>query len=602
MNKSLRVLIIEDDENDALIVVRTIERNGYAVTCERVETADALKAALDGEPWDVVIADFTLPQLLGTEALAIVHKTSDFLPFIFVSGTIGEETAVLAMKGGAYDYVMKDDLIRLVPAIERALHETEERKERIRVEQRVRHLAYYDWITDLPNYVQFWEKLQQAVQAAKHRHDSVGLLVMKLDYFRKINDTLGYQAANDLLKEVGSRLRSELAESLLVASLRTNEFAILLPSAHNTQDVLVAAKSVLRAFERPFPVGEASLEIQATIGGACFPEHAPTAEALIQRAHIALSAAKKQYTRVAVYSPKQELNNAQDLAVVGGLRRAIAEKQFYLLYQPKVDYKSGRIVGTEALSRWKHPEFGLISPDRFIPLAESTGLTPRLTRWVFQEALGQCRAWNDKKFAIRIAVNLSMHDLQAPDFTGWIGDLVASSDVSSNQLIFEITESAIMANPERAMESVKRMKNMGFRLSIDDFGTGYSSLAYLRKLSPDEVKIDKSFVVNMTAHPEDAVIVRAIIDLGHELGMEVVAEGVEDQDTMEMLGKLGCDAAQGYYISRPLPAAELTPLLNRSNWISALAAGSSRSAKSKCAVRLPISSPIAGSRPELVDR
>jgi EAL domain-containing protein (putative c-di-GMP-specific phosphodiesterase class I) len=238
------------------------------------------------------------------------------------------------------------------------------------------------------------------------------------------------------------------------------------------------------------------------------------------------------------------------------------------------------VVGAEALVRWKHPELGLIPPDRFIPLAERMGLTPRLTQWVFQQALDQCRDWNNKNFSLSMAINLSMHDLQTLDFPDRIGDILASSGVLASQLIFEITEGAIMANPDRAMESVKRMKRMGLHLSIDDFGTGYSSLAYLRKLPIDEIKIDKSFVMNMTTHPQDTVIVHALIELGHELNVEMVAEGVEDRETMDILSKLGCDTAQGYYISRPLPAAELPPLLNRPVWITKMSGHSARPARS----------------------
>lgn len=276
----------------------------------------------------------------------------------------------------------------------------------------------------------------------------------------------------------------------------------------------------------------------------------------MQRARVALSAARKTRSNYSIYSPEEDQGPYQ-LTLTGDLRRAIVENQLFLLYQPKVDLWAGRVSGVEALVRWKHPKLGLLTPDQFISLAERTGLIMPLTLWVLHEALSQCSAWNRENRKLTMAVNLSVWNLQAGELPDQIAGLLASCGVSPAQLELEITESAIMANPQRAMESVTRMKNMGLRFSIDDFGTGYSSLAYLKRFPVDSVKIDRSFVINMATNQEDAVIVHSIIDLGHNLGLKVVAEGVEDRETMDLLVKMGCDEAQGYYFSRPLPPADL---------------------------------------------
>jgi diguanylate cyclase (GGDEF)-like protein len=467
------------------------------------------------------------------------------------------------MKAGAHDNLMKDNLKPLTSAIDREVRETKVRRKHEYGDERLRHLVYHDQVTGLPNHALIHERLEQAIISGQRENNRVALLIMKVNRFNEINEALSHEMVDFLLKQIGQRLRTELHESNTIGCLRSNEFVVLVPSVEGIEHAIQVTRTILKAFEQPFVLSGLEVGIQARFGITVFPDHGVTADLLIQRCRIALSAATKTRRDYAVYSSEQDRARKNHLTLFADLRRAIVENQLFLLYQPKVDLRTSRVTGVEALARWRHPRLGIVSPIRFIPLAEQTGLIMPLTLWVIHAALSQCGDWNHDNLDLRMSVNLSTWNLQASELPDQISGLLASCGVPSSQLQLEITESAIMANPERTMENVTRMRNMGLSFSIDDFGTGYSSLAYLQKLPVDEIKIDKSFIMNMTTHKEDMVIVRSIIDLGHNLGLKVVAEGVEDQSIKDVLLKLGCDGVQGYYFSRPLPPAELTSWLRK---------------------------------------
>jgi diguanylate cyclase (GGDEF)-like protein len=566
MRKPLRVLVIEDSEDDAELLLAELRRSGYEPTYERVETADSMKAALHSQTWDIILSDYSMPRFNALSALGLLRDTLLDLPFIIVSGAIGEGTAVEAMKKGAHDYILKGNLQRLIPAIERELREAEVRRENKRADERLRYLAYHDAVTDLPNHTYLHECLERAICEAEREKNRLALIIMKVDRFNEVNETLGHQIADLLLKQIGQRVRPNLHDSDTLACLRGNEFAILLTSAENVEHSVDSVRKILKTLEQPFVLSGFKLGIQVSFGITFFPEHGTTADSLIQRSRIALTAATKAHHDYATYSGEQDGNTLQQLTLLGELRRAVVEDQLFLLYQPKVDLRVGRITGVEALVRWKHPRLGTISPDQFIPLAERTGFIMPLTLWVLHAALAQCAAWKCENQDFRMAVNLSIWNLQAIELPEQISGLITSSAISPSQLQLEVTESAIMANPEQALENITRMKKMGLRFSIDDFGTGYSSLAYLKRLPVDEIKIDKSFVMNMTREQEDAVIVRSTIDLAHNLGLKVVAEGVEDSETMHALIELGCDEAQGYYFSKPLAPTEFVVWQKQYRW------------------------------------
>ncbi|MFQ5684603.1 MAG: putative bifunctional diguanylate cyclase/phosphodiesterase [Candidatus Binatia bacterium] len=426
-------------------------------------------------------------------------------------------------------------------------------------------LPTHDSLTELPNHTFFHCRLQETLARKKHVDQPFALLILGLAQFREINRSLGYHMGDLLLKQVGSRVQGILKNLGTLARLSGVEFAVLLPSVGSTEEVILVVRRILEGLEQPFVLGDLKLDVQASIGIVLFPEHGTNADALIQRANVALSTAKTNHSSHAIYCTEQEQNNHNQLLLTGDLRRALVEDQLFLLYQPKLDLRTGRVSGVEALARWQHPQYGIIPPDQFIPVAEQTGLIMPFTLWVLHEALRQCHAWNQAGLNIKVATNLSMWNLQARELPDQIAGLLKSCEVSPDQLELEITESSIMANPARTMENLTSMSHMGLQISIDDFGTGHSSMAYLKKLPVHEIKIDQSFVMNMAVDKDDVVIVRAMIDLGHRLGLKVVAEGVENQKTQTMLSTFNCDTAQGFHISTPIPASEITRWLTESH-------------------------------------
>lgn len=412
-------------------------------------------------------------------------------------------------------------------------------------------------VLERPRRRLFYRQLQRAIACALQEHKDLALLVMDLDRFREVNHALGHQIGDLLLEQVGCRICRILDRNDVLIRLGGDEFGVLVRGADSDR-VTQVAREILKVLEEPFVLQGLKLDIQASIGIVSFPEHGSNADILMQRADVAMYAAKTNKSGYSFYAVEQDQNNPGRLTLMGDLRRAIVEDQLFLLYQPKINLQTGQITGVEALVRWRHPRLGVLLPDHFIGLAEKTGLIMPLTLWVLHEALRQCHAWHQAGVKTNVAANISMLDLQSRALPDQVAGLLQAWNVPPCSLGLEITESTIMADPTRTMEIIKRMSEMGLQFAIDDFGTGYSSLAYLSKLPIDEIKIDKSFVINMATQEDDSVIVRSTIDLAHNLGLKVVAEGVENQATKEKLAKLGCDAAQGFHMSRPLPPDELT--------------------------------------------
>jgi diguanylate cyclase (GGDEF)-like protein len=550
----LRLLLIEDSEDDAALVVRALVRGGYDVTAERVDTPGALRAALNRQPWDIAIADYTMPGFSGTVALQILRERDADLPFIFVSGTIGEDAAVAAMKVGAHDYIMKGNLKRLVPAVDRELRDASVRRERRRAEQRIAYLAYHDPLTDLPNRSLLHDRLEQAARAAHRESKPLALLVMDLDGFKEINDTLGHHAGDRVLQQVASRVRGTLREADTVARLGGDEFAILLPST-DIDGAILAAQKVLQEIERPLLIDHRPLAVRASIGAACFPEHGASAETLLQKADVAMYLAKSDRRGIAVYAPDRDRHTHRRLTLIAELRQALDARQFFLEYQPIVHLRTGVVVGVEALVRWNHPQHGRLLPGDFIELAEQTGLINPLTMIVLDTALGE---WSglETMTPLTVSVNLSPRNLQDPELPQHVADFLKAHGAPPSALALEITENVLLTDPARSMDCLQRLHAMGVRLVIDDFGTGYSSLSYLRRLPVAELKIDRSFIADLSGGRDD-VIVRSTIELAHNLGLSVVGEGVESAAMHDQLLALGCDMAQGRYIAEPAPAAEM---------------------------------------------
>ncbi len=552
MRMALNVLIVEDSEPDFELIVEALRGPSYDLHAERVDTRDALLEALNRRVWHVVIADFVMPQFSGTAALKIVHEQDPHLPFIFVSGTMGEDVAVEAMKNGAHDYVMKSNLARLAPAVERELRDAEIRREHERAEERLAHLAYHDALTDLPNRMLLQDRLQQSIAAARRTNHPMTLLVMDLDGFKDINDTLGHSAGDRVLQEVAERLRSRLREVDTVARLGGDEFAVILPET-DLGGAEVAARKILESLRRPVVVDDRPLTIRASIGISRFPDHGSIAETLLQTADIAMYLAKNDGTGVAVYSADRNEFTPRRLALSADLGQAIERRQLTVEYQPILHLRTGSVIAVEALVRWNHHEFGRLLPNEFIHLAEQRGYIDEITSFVLERALSDWRSLP----ALPVAVNLSPRSLDNPQLPNRIVGILKAQRATPSTLALEITEEFITSGQPGGMTCLTQLHELGVNLSIDDFGTGFSSLRNLRGLPIDKLKIDTSFIGVLTR--SDDVLVRSAVNLAHNLGMTAIAEGVESEDVYHQLLAMGCDAAQGNWISEPLPIEEVRP-------------------------------------------
>jgi diguanylate cyclase (GGDEF)-like protein len=423
------------------------------------------------------------------------------------------------------------------------------------------HQALHDALTGLPNRELFRDRIDQVVRRGRRTGDHAVVMIMDLDHFKEINDTLGHHMGDLLLEEVARRLKRALRDSDTVARLGGDEFGVLLPRVESAQDASLVAQNLLVHLREPFELEGMRLEIDASIGLALHPMHGEDNETLQQRADIAMYSAKQSGRGHAIFEPELDRHSPRRLALAGGLRSAIGEGQIQLYFQPKADLRTGRVMGVEALARWDHPEFGIVGPAEFVPIAEQTGLITPLTSFVLDAALRQARSWKDAGLELSVAVNLSARSFLDTQLAVEIPRLLARWEVEAELLELEITESMLMTDPARAEATLDRLSQIGLTLSVDDFGTGYSSLANLKRLPVDVIKIDKSFVIEMAVDASDAAIVRSTIELAHNLGLRVVAEGVESEDAWRHLEALGCDFAQGYYLSRPLPADAATRLI-----------------------------------------
>ncbi len=425
--------------------------------------------------------------------------------------------------------------------------------------------AMYDSLTGLPNRLMLLENLGQKISGSGRAKSAFTVILMDLDRFKEVNDTLGHEFGDVLLKEVGRRLMETVRPDDLVARLGGDEFVVML-NGLTQEEVTHIAEKLITALERPFHLDQQSVDISASLGITYFPGHGQTPSALLREADIAMYVAKRSGGGFTMYAPEQEKISRDDLSLKSELREAINDNQLTLYYQPKIDHQLHRVMGFEALVRWMHPQRGFMPPDQFIPMAEQAGLIGALTRWVLKTALQQLSDFHAQGHHLSMAVNLSACNLHDVELIDHIISLMQNARIPPQYLVLEITEGAVMSSPSDGIRNLRRLDAAGISLAIDDFGTGYSSLAYLKQLPVDELKIDKSFVMNMVNDDNDAVIVRSTIDLAHNLGLKVTAEGVENKDTWEILTVLGCDASQGYFMSKPQPAESLARWLTESPW------------------------------------
>lgn len=567
MSKLLRVLMIEDSEDDAELLTIALELGGYDIIYHRVDNKVDMQSALEAQPWDIAIADYSMPQFSAIAALEVLKEYQLDLPFVIVSGKIGEDTAVAAMKAGAHDYLVKGKLSRLIPAVERELREAVFRKEYRSTQKRLRHLAYYDKLTGLPNKTLFLEHLSGEIARCQEcdRNRDFAVLLLSIDRFRSIKH-LDYMMSQNLLIAVARRLEEYAidADFNTVAKIGEEQFAILVTGIDRTQSILERTGHLYRHLIKPFNLNSTSVCSTVSIGIALNQHDNCEPEKLLQWADIAMQEAKANFATTSVlFDAKMQSKALERLRLENDLQQAIDNRQLYLKYQPIVSLATGAIESLEALVRWQHESLGAIAPDKFIPICEETGQILALGQWVLSEACYQLVGWqNTINSPLTISINLSRIQIYHPELIPQIDHLLASLNLDGKYLKLEITESTLMENTSSVTKVLEQLRERDIRLCLDDFGTGYSSLSYLRYLPVDTVKIDRSFI-RPQINSKDRDIIKAIVDLTHSLGLDVVAEGIETQEQLEILKSLGCEYGQGYFFARPLQSEAVLDVVQR---------------------------------------
>lgn len=686
---AIRLLIIEDCDDDAVLLVDFLQRGGYRVDWSRVQDRGALRAALQHQ-WDVVLCDYSMPGFDGLVALREVRAVNADLPLIFVSGTIGEERLVEVMRLGARDYVLKDNLTRLLPVLRRELDEAGRHREqalqaaerqlvehdrarlaavldatpdlvaiadldgrvsylnhagrrlfgltgnvgpansklhdlfsesvasylmeeafpaacrdghwfgevavagadnvetvpfsklivarrneqgrvdclaligrdiseRKRFEAELHHQATHDRLTGLPNRFLLSDRIEAALAQARRHGKMAAVLFFDLDNFKRINDSLGHAAGDAVLRQVAARMQGGLRPTDTVARYGGDEFTIVVGDLGRMEDLLAVLRKVRSAFAVPVDAGTQEVVVSFSIGIALFPSDGASSETLLRNSDTAMyrakSAGRNQYF---FYAASMNERGHELLSLEAELRGALEREEFELFYQPQIELASDRIVGFEALLRWRHPERGVMVPAEFLPLLEDTGLIGPVGEWMLRRACADARRWREAgRRMVRVSVNVSALQFSDTDLPGRVSRILAEQCVPPGSLEVELTENLMMRDPRLTSRILRHLKGLGVRVAVDDFGVGYSSLAYLKLFPLDVLKIDRTFVGDMIEDPADATIVEAAVSLGHKLGLDIVAEGVETAEQRDFLRRIGCDIGQGYHFGHPLPSSEL---------------------------------------------
>lgn len=482
-----------------------------------------------------------------------------------VDGEVIGALSMLAADADAFDDAELRLLGELADDVSYGIANLRARIRHREAERTIEHMAFYDALTDLPNRTSLCDRLTHTLQGARRELRPLALLVIKLGRFHEINETLGYVEGDHFLRAVAARLQTIADDSRVVARVGEDEFSMLLPGA-GADDATRVARQLVKLLLGPVELAEFAVDARAGVGIALFPGHGADASALLRRATVAAGQAMHSAAGLALCAGSPDPEFSRRLALMGELRRAIANDELRLYCQPKVNLGAQRTCGAEALVRWQHPRHGMLATGDFVRLAEHAGLITPLTHWVLEAAFRQSYAWAEAGMDQPLSVNLSAHDLRDPQLLERIRGLFATWGTPPEMMQFELTESILMEEPAGAMEMLAQLKALGVRLFVDDYGTGFSSLSYLQRLPVDSLKIDQSFVTDMLANTDSAIIVQSTIELGHNLGLEIVAEGVESEGVWQRLATLGCDTAQGYFISKPIPAAQFPEWEAQSRW------------------------------------
>jgi diguanylate cyclase (GGDEF)-like protein len=557
---ALDLLFVEDSKQDVELALRALKRDGLDVRWRQVDTQSAMRDALAAARPDAILSDFSMPNFGGLDALRIARELMPEIPFIFVSGTIGEERAIEAIRMGATDYILKGSMGRLGTAVRRALSEVEERRA---YEARIRHLANYDGLTDLPNRNLLADRAAQAIAQARRMGGSCGLIVLNIDRFKLVNEGIGQTMGDALLVAFAERLRTMAGNGDTAARLGSDTFAVLAASLSRVEDMVSSARRIQEVATLPFALEGRELRLSLSLGAAIFPRDGEDFEALLGNADAAMQRVKGEGgNSFQFYTTGMTRDAVERIELDNALHAAPARGELELHYQPQVDIGTGGIAGLEALMRWRHPQRGFVSPAQFIPIAEESDLIQSLGEWALRTACRQLSLWDAGGCPVaRVAVNVSARQFRSPGFVDTVARALDEHRLYPSRLELELTEGVLIDKREEALAVLQELKTLGVQIAVDDFGTGYSSLSYLSRFPIDCLKIDRSFVNAIAKGGRDAVIAQAIISLGHSLGLRVLAEGVETSDQLDFLRLHGCNEYQGYLFSRPCAVDAMTAML-----------------------------------------
>ena len=562
--KVLKVLLVEDSADDALLLMRQIRKGGFMASFLRVEEEEKMRDALMSERWDICITDHNMPSFDSTAALCLIKESGLDIPTVIVSGSIGEEIAVKAMKEGAHDYIMKDNLTRLVPAIERELRDADARKARRDAEDEIRYMAYHDALTSLNNRNEFDIRLRQALQNARHNNLQHTVLYLDLDQFKIINDTCGHIAGDELLKQLSVQLKNQVRDGDTLARLGGDEFGVLLENCPLDRAQTIAEKilSAVKLFS--FSWQNRNFAIGVSIGMVLVDTKSESVDAIMSAADMACYAAKDQgRNRIRLYSDADiEFSQRRgEMDWVSKIKSALESDQFQLYHQTIAPLSDPTLSSHhEFLIRLKSEDGDIILPDTFLPAAERFDLMPLIDRWVIKNAceyLENLESNEDSQMSGPFFINLSGASLMDDSLFEYIREQLTSHNITPGMVCFEVTETVAISNLDNTAKFMERCRNVGIKFALDDFGSGFCSFSYLKAVPVDYLKIDGGFVQNMLEDEIDCSIVESVNNIGHVAGLKTIAEYVETPDIMEKLKTMGIDFAQGYCIDRPKPLVEV---------------------------------------------
>jgi len=565
----IKVLLVEDNAGDARLMREMLadsDTTQFEVT--HVKRLDEGLRQFESSDFNLMLLDLWLPDGEGLDTVARALAAVSNAPIVVMTSHDDESLAVKAVQSGAQDYLVKGqvDTRGLARTIRHAVERHRMLSELKQARRREHHLATHDPLTGLPNRQLFYDRLSHAMAYSARHRESLAVLFIDMDHFKSVNDTWGHEVGDKLLTSAAERLSACLRKTDTAARLGGDEFVVVLMDLNRIQDAAKVAQNTLRALAKPYVLGASEICVTASLGIAIYPSDGKDADRLIKNADTAMYKTKEEGgNNYRFYTLSANARAFERLALENSLREALEKEQFVLYYQPQVDVASGQIAGVEALLRWQHPNLGLVLPAQFIPLAEETGLIAPLGEWVLGEACKQIKAWQLAGLpGVRVAVNLSYHQLKRKGLAKTVARILRESNLDPEHIELEITESSIFQDAETTLVALRALKNLGLRILVDDFGTGYSSLAFLKRFPADGLKIDQSFVCDVTTNPYDASIVTALLAMAQGMKLEIIAEGVETREQLEFLRSRQCRLMQGYLFSKPLAAQGLEALML--NW------------------------------------